>query len=196
MTDMPSHGHPDGSTHLGRWCGDCPDDHRAFLAAQYDAERAPEVVVEEVAERLHDTWPHLFCDGFQTEVAREAVEAAGPWLAGGEPAADQVARYIAQHGIPTKVPAGAEILRVTAGQIAAEHIGWQVKVHDRDLTAGHRQFTLAGVRSWKRGSRVVVELTDGDDTHGGLYAGTARTYPPATLAELRPTPHKSRRRTR
>ena len=37
MTGMPNHGHPDGSTHLGRWCGDCPPDHGAFLAAQYDA---------------------------------------------------------------------------------------------------------------------------------------------------------------
>ena len=112
MTDMPSHGHPDGSTHLGRYCGHCPPDHRAFLAAQYDAEVAPPGIVEDVAERLHDVWPHLFCDGFQAEVAREAVEAAGAWLAGDEPSADQVARYIAHHGIPATVQAGAGTAQV------------------------------------------------------------------------------------
>lgn len=31
--------------------------------------------IEIVADHLNDTWPHLFNDGFQDEVAREVVEA-------------------------------------------------------------------------------------------------------------------------
>jgi len=142
MTDMPSHGHPDGSTHLGQYCGHCPPEHRAFLAAKYDAERLPEGSVEEVAERLHDTWPHLFCDGFDTEVAREALQAAGPWLAGDEPTADQVARYIAHHGIPTVVQPGAGGGWAEAAAKAREFIQWvaQNSIVAEDFTEGNEAF--------------------------------------------------------
>jgi hypothetical protein len=171
MTDMPSHGHPDGSTHLGRYCGDCPPDHRAFLAAQYDAERAPEGVVEEVAERLHDTWPHLFCDGFQTEVAREAIEAAGPWLAGDEPDAGQVVRYIAHHGIPTTVQAdaGAPQLRRTCscGTAWADEPG-----HDDEADAGSPAEKAARAREfiqWVAQNSIVAEdFTEGNDAFNEL----------------------------
>jgi hypothetical protein len=149
MTDMPSHGHPDGSTHLGRYCGDCPPDHRAFLAAQYDAERAPEGVVEEVAERLHDTWPHLFCDGFQTEVAR----------------------YIAHHGIPPTVQAGAGTAQVrrtcSCGNAWADEPG-----HDDEATAGSPAAKAARTREfiqWVAQNSIVDEdFTEGNDAFNEL----------------------------
>jgi hypothetical protein len=171
MTDMPSHGHPDGSTHLGRWCGDCPDEHRTFLAAQYDAERVPEGVVEEVAECLRGVWPHLFCDGFDAEVAREAMEAAAPWLAGDEPAADQVAQYIAHHGIPTTVQAGAGTPQVrrtcSCGTAWADEPG-----HDDEAAAGRPAEKAAKAREfvqWVAQNSIVAEdFTEGNEAFNEL----------------------------
>jgi hypothetical protein len=171
MTDMPHHGHPDGSTHLGRYCGDCPPDHRAFLAAQYDAQRELKGAVEEVAEHLHGTWPHLFCGGFGAEVVREAVEAAGPWLADDELTADQVARYIAHHGIPTTVQAGAgppQVRRTcSCGTAWADEPG-----HDDEAAARGRAEADAKARDFiqavAQNSIVREDFTEGNEAFNEL----------------------------
>jgi hypothetical protein len=171
MTDMPSHGHPDGSTHLGQYCGHCPPDHRAFLAAKYDAERLPEGSVEEVAERLYEVWPHLFCDGFDAEVAREALQAAGPWLTSDEPTADQVAQYIAHHGIPTAAQASAGTPQArrtcSCGTAWADEPG-----HDDAAAAGSPAAKAAKAREFIRwvaqNSIVAEDFTEGNDAFNAL----------------------------
>jgi hypothetical protein len=103
-----------------------------------------------------------------------------------KPGPGHLNRDIAHHGVPTNAPASTAVepLRITVAQLAAEHIGWEIRVTEPGSMIGCRTFTLAGVRSWKRAGKTAVALVDGDDTHGGIYAGTERAYPPETPCEL------------
>ena len=171
MTDMPNHGHPDGSTHLGRWCGDCPDDHRAFLAAQYDAERLPEGAVATDAfnaELVHKIQQIIYDESLE---GTDQVLALMGLVESAEPTPEQVARYIAHHGIPTTVQAGAGTPQVrrtcSCGTAWADEPG-----HDDEAVAGSPAAKAAKAREfiqWAAQNSIVAEdFTEGNEAFNEL----------------------------